>query len=70
MKQVPFDVLMHAENALISSEHAMAVLMLWLDNTPRGDEFKNEANLVSAVITLLGNGIDELVKARDAYTTQ
>ncbi len=70
MRQVPFDVLHHAENALNANEDAMAVLNLWLDSLPNGDEFKREACLVSAVMSLLNNGINELVKARDSYTTK
>lgn len=70
MRQVPFDVLRHAENALSANEDAMAVLNLWLESLPGGDEFKHEACLVSAVMSLLNNGINELVKARDSYTTK
>ncbi|WEJ90248.1 MAG: hypothetical protein P0Y63_04320 [Klebsiella huaxiensis] len=70
MRQVPFDVLHHAENALSANEDAMAVLNLWLESLPDGDEFKQEACLVSAVMSLLNNGINELVKARDSYTTK
>ncbi|HDE2897118.1 TPA: hypothetical protein PCH43_001153 [Klebsiella pneumoniae] len=67
MRQVPFDVLVHAENALGSSEEAMAVLSMWIDSIPNGDEYHTEACRVSAVMSLLHNAIGELVKAREVY---
>lgn len=67
MRQVPFDVLMHAESALNASEDAMAVLSMWIDSIPNGDEYHSEACRVSAVMSLLHNAIGELVKAREAY---
>ena len=41
MRQVPFEVLMHAENALSESEYAMSVLSMWIDSIPG-----NGANLL------------------------
>ncbi|EMM2423684.1 hypothetical protein [Klebsiella pneumoniae] len=70
MRQVPFDVLIHAENALSASEDAMAVLAIWIDSIPNGDEYHSEACRVSAVMSLLHNGITELVKAREAYSAK
>lgn len=40
----------------------MAVLVMWLDSIPH-----TEACRVSAVMSLLYNGIQELIKAREAY---
>ncbi|HIG8607851.1 TPA: hypothetical protein ACYENA_002795 [Klebsiella pneumoniae] len=70
MRQVPFDVLIHAENALSASEDAMAVLAIWIDSIPNGDEYHSEACRVSAVMSLLHNGITELVKVREAYSAK
>ncbi|MEI9626156.1 hypothetical protein [Phytobacter diazotrophicus] len=64
-KSIPFDVLMHAENALSASESAMEVLNMWIDAIPCGDEYHSEACRVSAVMSLLNIGIKELVKARE-----
>lgn len=70
MRQVPFDVLIHAENALSASEDAMAVLAIWIDSIPNGDEYHSEACRVSAVMSLLHKSIGELVKAREAYSAK
>lgn len=67
MKHVPFDVLMHAENALSENERAMAVLNMWIDSIPNGEEYHDEACKVGAIMSLLNKSIGELVKARDAY---
>ncbi|ENQ1351987.1 hypothetical protein ACEOF8_004513 [Salmonella enterica] len=67
MKQVPFDVLMHAENALNESEMAYEVLNMWLDGLTDSDEDHSEACRVGAVMSLLHNSIGELVKAREAF---
>ncbi|EUM64152.1 MULTISPECIES: hypothetical protein [Enterobacter cloacae complex] len=67
MKQIPFEVLLHAESALNSSEEAMAVLSMWIDSIPNDAERHAEACKVSAVMSLLHDGIIELVKVRDAY---
>ncbi|MCY2371658.1 hypothetical protein OXA69_22945 [Klebsiella pneumoniae] len=68
MRQVPFEVLMHAENALSESKGAYEVLSMWLDSIPEGDEFHGEACKVSAIMSLLHKSIGELVKAREAYS--
>lgn len=70
MRQVPFEVLMHAENALSESECAMSVLSMWLDSIPDGEEFHGEACKVSAIMSLLHKSIGELVKAREAYSAK
>ncbi|MEH5014621.1 hypothetical protein [Phytobacter diazotrophicus] len=62
-----FDVVNHAENALNSSEEAMAVLSMWIDSIPNGDEYHSEACRVSAVMTLLSNAVSELAKAMEVY---
>lgn len=43
MRQVPFEVLMHAENALSESECAMSVLSMWIDSIPDGNEHRESA---------------------------
>lgn len=45
----------------------MAVLVMWLDSIPNDEEYHTEACRVSAVMSLLYNGIQELIKAREAY---
>ncbi|HDT6073897.1 TPA: hypothetical protein QHC32_003768 [Enterobacter roggenkampii] len=67
MRQVPFEVLMHAENALSESECAMSVLSMWIDSIPNGEEHREEARRVGAIMSLLNKSIGELIKARDAY---
>lgn len=69
MKQVPFEVLMHAESALNASEEAMAVLELWLESIP-SDAPNSDACLVGAIMSLLHSGIKELVKAREACSAK
>ncbi|XWJ92922.1 hypothetical protein ACRARH_12410 [Phytobacter ursingii] len=68
MRQVPFEVLMHAENALSAGESAMAVLSMWIDSIPGEDEYRTEACRVSVVLTLVHDAVNELVKAREAYS--
>ncbi|HBM3271260.1 TPA: hypothetical protein LVN29_002648 [Klebsiella michiganensis] len=70
MRQVPFDVLGHAENALSLNESAVEILSMWMDGIPDGDAYKSEALRVFAVTQLLDKSIKELVKARDSYTNQ
>ena len=53
MRQVPFEVLMHAENALSESECAMSVLSMWIDSIPDGEEHREEACRVGAIMSLL-----------------
>ncbi|EBV7176096.1 hypothetical protein AVE16_10075 [Salmonella enterica subsp. enterica serovar Thompson] len=67
MRQVPFEVLSHAECALNDAEQAMAVLTLWIDSLPCGEEFHGEACRVGAVMSLLHSAVSELVKAREAF---
>ncbi|MFQ6246557.1 hypothetical protein ACLMPP_19035 [Yersinia enterocolitica] len=63
MKQMPFEVLLHAQKALVASEQANAVLGMWFDSIPHSDEKKDEACRVFAVMTLLRDGIKELHEA-------
>lgn len=70
MRQVPFEVLMHAENALSASEGAYEILSMWLDSIPNGVEFRSEACRVSAIMTLLHKSIGELLKAQEAYSAK
>lgn len=71
-RTVPFEVLMHAENALSESECAMSVLSMWIDSIPDGEEHREEhreeACRVGAIMSLLHKSIGELVKAREAYS--
>lgn len=69
-RTVPFEVLMHAENALSSGESAMAVLGLWIDSISAEDEFHTEACRVAAVMSLVSDAVSELVKAREAYSSK
>lgn len=70
MRQVPFEVLMHAENALSESECAMSVLSMWIDSILDGEEHREEACRVGAIMSLLHKSIGELVKAREAYSAK
>lgn len=70
MRQVPFEVLMHAENALSAGESAMAVLSMWIDSIPGEDEYRTEACRVSAVLSLVHDAVNELVKVREAYSEE
>lgn len=47
MRQVPFEVLMHAEDALAYSNQALAMLEIWMDSLGEGDE--HESNCVAAI---------------------
>ncbi|EGT0655872.1 hypothetical protein JAG29_004594 [Citrobacter freundii] len=67
MRQVPFDVLMHVENALSESECTYEVLSMWLDSITNDESSHSEACRVGAIMSLLNKSIGELVKARDAY---
>ncbi|VGD85446.1 Uncharacterised protein [Klebsiella quasipneumoniae] len=69
-RTVPFEVLMHAENALSVSEGAYEILSMWLDSIPNGVEFHSEACRVCAIMTLLHKSIDELLKAQEAYSAK
>ncbi|HAK1938373.1 TPA: hypothetical protein H1Q11_005419 [Salmonella enterica] len=70
MRQVPFEVMTHAENALSESECAYEVLNMWLDSLTDSKEDHSEACRVSAIMTLLHNSIGELEKAREAYSAK
>lgn len=67
-RSVPFEVLVHAENALSESEGAYEILSMWLDSIPDGEEHREEACRVGAIMSLLHKSIGELVKAREAYS--
>ena len=69
-RTVPFEVLMHAENVLSESECAMSVLSMWIDSIPDGEEHREEACRVGAIMSLLHKSIGELVKAREAYSAK
>ncbi|WP_228681253.1 hypothetical protein [Klebsiella pneumoniae] len=45
----------------------MSVLSMWIDSIPDGDEHREEACRVWAIMSLLHNAIGELVKAREVY---
>lgn len=51
MRQVPFEVLMHAEDALAYSNQALAMLEIWMDSLGEGDE--HESNCVAAIFSLV-----------------
>lgn len=59
------DVISCAENALCASESTMAVLSLWAESIPYGEEYRTEASRVAAAISLLRIAINELVKVRE-----
>ncbi|HGU6660701.1 TPA: hypothetical protein ACNAFM_004647 [Klebsiella pneumoniae] len=46
----------------------MSVLSMWIDSIPDGEEHREEACRVGAIMSLLHNSIGELVKAREAYS--
>ena len=66
MRQVPFEVLMHAEDALAYSNQALAMLEIWMDSLGEGNE--HESNCVSAIFSLVHESKDRLQKAREAYS--
>ncbi|EOF6019399.1 hypothetical protein ACK1FZ_005032 [Salmonella enterica] len=61
------DILNRAENALVECENAYAVLSMWIDGIPDGEEHHEEACKVGAVMTLLNGSIRELTDARDYF---
>lgn len=65
MKRVPFEVLMHAENALIFNNRALAMLEVWMDSLGVGDE--HESNCVGAIFSLVLESKEHLQKAQDAF---
>ncbi|WP_154905535.1 hypothetical protein [Klebsiella michiganensis] len=66
MRQVPFEVLMHAEDALAYSNQALAMLEIWMDSLGEGDEHKY--NCVAAIFSLVHESKDRLQKAQEAYS--
>ncbi|HIC1261015.1 TPA: hypothetical protein ACWZ8Z_000887 [Klebsiella pneumoniae] len=46
----------------------MSVLSMWIDSIPDGEEHREEACRVRAIMSLLHKSIGELVKAREAYS--
>ncbi|EDW2053701.1 hypothetical protein S518_001450 [Salmonella enterica subsp. enterica] len=62
------DILMRAENALAECEGAYAVLNMWINGIPNGEEHHEEACRVGAVMTLLNGSIRELEQARQYFT--
>ncbi|HFO4065621.1 TPA: hypothetical protein ACHYYP_000358 [Escherichia coli] len=63
MNKIPFEVLIHSENALIKARE-MNALLIKLIEVPEGDE-ESGALMFAAVQTLLLPVIDELNKAMD-----
>ncbi|EOX8578736.1 hypothetical protein [Salmonella enterica] len=61
------DILNRAENALVECEHAYAVLSMWINGIPNGEEQHEEACKVGAIMTLLNGSIRELTDARDCF---
>jgi len=68
MRQVPSEVLMHAEDALAYSNQALAMLEIWMDSLGEGDE--RESNCVAAIFSLVHESKDRLQKAREAYSAK
>ncbi|EFC4083160.1 hypothetical protein [Escherichia coli] len=58
MNKIPFDVLIHSENALIRAKEMDALLLKLIDVPESGDE--SESMMFSAVRTLLTPVINEL----------
>ncbi|CZV59100.1 hypothetical protein ACOTXO_05545 [Enterobacter cloacae complex sp. CDL006] len=48
----------------------MSVLSMWIDSIPDGEEHREEACRVGAIMSLLHKSIGELVKAREAYSAK
>ncbi|HAU9576232.1 TPA: hypothetical protein JE279_004955 [Escherichia coli] len=63
MNKIPFEVLIHSENALIKARE-MNALLIKLIEVPEGDE-ESGTLMFAAVQTLLLPVIDELNKAMD-----
>ncbi|ERK08604.1 hypothetical protein L581_0710 [Serratia fonticola AU-AP2C] len=61
-----FDVINQAENALMASKQAQAVLSLWLDSIPHGEQHDEESHRVAAVMSLLDEAISYLKCATGA----
>ncbi|HDC2545078.1 TPA: hypothetical protein O7139_001237 [Salmonella enterica] len=61
------DIILRAENALAECEGAYAVLSMWINGIPGGEEHHEEACRVGAVMTLLNKSIRELTDAREYF---
>lgn len=61
------DILLRAESALAECESAYAVLNMWINGIPNGEEHHEEACKVGAVMTLLNGSIRKLTDARDCF---
>ncbi|HGV1281819.1 TPA: hypothetical protein ACNB0P_001558 [Escherichia coli] len=61
MHKIPFDVLVHSENALIRAKEMDALLLKLIDVPESGDD--HSSLMFAAVQTLLTPVIDELNKA-------
>lgn len=61
------DILFRAENALVECESAYAVLSMWINGIPGGEEHHEEACKVGAVMTLLNGSIRQLEQARNRF---
>ncbi len=61
------DILLRAESALAECEGAYAVLNMWINGIPDGEEHHEEACRVGAVMTLLNKSIRELTDAREYF---
>ncbi len=61
------DILLRAESALAECEGAYAVLSMWINGIPDGEEHHEEACRVGAVMTLLNKSIQKLTDARNCF---
>ncbi|ECK2143403.1 hypothetical protein FQW43_27915 [Salmonella enterica subsp. enterica serovar Enteritidis] len=61
------DILLRAESALAECEGAYAVLNMWINGIPGGEEHHEEACRVGAVMTLLDKSIQKLTDARNCF---
>lgn len=61
------DILLRAESALTECESAYAVLNMWINDIPGGEEHHEEACRVGAVMTLLNGSIRQLTDAREYF---
>lgn len=68
MRQVPFEVLMHAENALAYINQALAMLEVWMDSLGEGDE--HESNCVAAIHSLAHESKAYLQKATEVQSAK
>lgn len=68
MRQVPFEVLMNAENALAYSNQALAMLEIWMDSLGEGDE--HESNCVAAIHSLVHKSKAYLQKATEVQSAK